>query len=200
MLAGKCVIQENVLVHGDLVRPSQSKPISATKDDAEQKDKSSTQDATSVHLGRYVFISHGCILHPPSRMSSSGSSSNSSNGEQTIPATILTYYPLRLSDHIYIGPNTVVRAAEIRSYVHIGANCVIGNMVIIKDNVKILDGSVLPANSVWASGSIIAGSPARVVGDLGEGWCNNAGGAGGTGEEGPGVRSRERWASVGNKR
>jgi dynactin-5 len=73
-------------------------------------------------------------------------------------------------------------------------------MCIIKDNVKILDGSVLPANSVWVSNSIIAGKPARVIGELGEGW-GSTGTGGSTGvDEGVGVRSRERWAAVGNKR
>jgi dynactin 5 len=110
------------------------------------------------------------------------------------------YVGMRISDYVYIGPNTHVRAAEIRSNVHIGANCVIGNMVMIKDNVKVLDGTVLPANTIWAGGSVIAGRPGRVVGEVGEGWASGAAGSGGVGDEGIGVKSRERWAMVGNKR
>lgn len=67
---------------------------------------------------------------------------------------------------------------------------------MIKENVKVLDGSVLPANSVWASGSIVAGKPARVVGELSEAWGSSQT----TSDELVGVRSRERWAAVGNKK
>lgn len=196
------------MVHGDLVRPTPSRLKEVPTGSADQKDrereKSTPQEATSVHLGRYVFVSQGCTLHPPSRLTSTNVTPAGSNEQSSTTSATLTYYPLRISDHVYIGPNTVVRAAEIRSNVHIGANCVIGNMALIKDNIRILEGSVIPANSVWASGSVIAGAPARVVGEVGEGWGGGTGGsAGGVGaasEEGAGVRSRERWASVGNKR
>ena len=104
---------------------------------------------------------------------------------------------MRISDSVFIGANTVVRAAEIKSHVHIGANCSIGNMVIIKENVRILDGTVLPANSVWSAGLVVAGQPARVVGEVGDGWAD---GKDVGGEEGVGVRARERWASVGNRK
>ena len=106
---------------------------------------------------------------------------------------------LRILDYVYIGPNTHIRAAEIRSNVWIGANCTIGNMVMIKDNVKILDGTVLPANTVWAGGTIIAGRPGRVIGEVGEGWAAGSS-SNSAGDEGVGVKSRERWAAVGNKR
>jgi len=125
-----------------------------------------------------------------------GSECQSIGGE---PQQIMTYFMLRISDYVYIGPNTHIRAAEIKSNVYIGANCTIGNMVMIKDNVKILDGTVLPANTVWAGGTIIAGRPGRVVGEIGEGWASS-GTSGSTIDEGVGVRSRERWAAVGNKR
>lgn len=112
----------------------------------------------------------------------------------------LTYYPLRITDHVYIGPNSHIRAAEIRSNVYIGAGVTVGNFCVIKENVKVLDGAVLPANSVWASNSVVGGSPARVVGELAEAWGGGGTTASGAGDELVGVRSRERWAAVGNKR
>jgi dynactin 5 len=155
-----------------------------------------------------VFVSQGVVLHPPSRVSSSASATGASvGGREGEGATTgsqgggVMYYPLRILDQVYIGPHSVVRAAEIRSNVYIGSHCSIGNMVIIKENVKILDGTVLPANTVWSSGMVVGGRPGRVVGEVGEGWGDGAGG--GKGEEagfGVGVRSRERWASVGNKK
>ncbi|OAL39190.1 hypothetical protein AYO20_01508 [Fonsecaea nubica] len=197
ILAGKCVIQQDVVIHGDLVRPPQPKPPSSSHQQHPQQaggdQKSAAQDQTSIHLGRYVFISPGCTLHPPSRLTTVP---NPNGGE---PQQIMTYFMLRISDYVYIGPNTHIRAAEIRSNVWIGANCTIGNMVMIKDNVRILDGTVLPPNTIWAGGTVIAGRPGRVVGEIGEGWA--AGGSSGSSvDEGVGVKSRERWAAAGNKR
>ena len=91
-----------------------------------------------------------------------------------------------------IGPYTHIQAAKIGNHVSIGANCSVGSFCIINDNVRVEDGTVLPASSVWASGSVVAGRPARVVGELGEGW-------GGV-EGGPGAEERERWANAGNKK
>lgn len=197
ILAGKCVIQHDVVIHGDLVRPSQpshsSKPSISSTDPSPPASKDNSKDAsssagTSIHLGRYVFLSPSVVLHPPSHLRSG----------------TLTYLPLRIADNVFIGTSSVIRAASIGSNVFIGEKCSVGNMVIIKDNVRILDGTVLPANSVWASASIIAGRPGRVVGEIGEGWGGGFGGgegkAGvGTGED-IGVRVRERWALVGNKK
>jgi dynactin-5 len=76
---------------------------------------------------------------------------------------------LRVGDHVFIGPGSVIQAASIGSHVHIGANVVIGELAIIKEYVKILDGTVVPANMVIPSFSIVAGQPARVIGELPEG-------------------------------
>lgn len=125
------------------------------------------------------------------------------------PRQVMLYYPLRVESHVFIGAGSVIRAAEIRSHVHIGSNVVVGNLCVIKEGVKILDGAVLPANSVWASGAVVGGRPARVVGHVGEGW--GWGGEGAAGAKGAqasageveasvGAKVRERWALVGNKK
>lgn len=36
-----------------------------------------------------------------------------------------SYYPMKIGDHVTIGEGTIVQAASIGSYVHIGKNCVI---------------------------------------------------------------------------
>ena len=75
-------------------------------------------------------------------------------------------------------------------------------MVIIKENCRVLDGTVLVANSVWSAGSVVGGRPGRVVGEVGEGWGEGKGLglAEREGDEVVGVRGRERWAGVGNKK
>jgi dynactin-5 len=80
-----------------------------------------------------------------------------------------TYMPLRIGDHVFVGQGSVVQAASIGSHVHIGEKVVIGEFAIIKDYVRILDGTVVPPNMVVASFSIVAGQPARVIGEIPEG-------------------------------
>ncbi len=68
-----------------------------------------------------------------------------------------------------MGPSSIIEAALIGSHVNIGANVVVGKFAIIKDYVRILDGSVVPPNMVIPSFSVVAGRPARVVGEMAEG-------------------------------
>ena len=35
------------------------------------------------------------------------------------------YYPMKIGDHVHIGANSVVEAAQIGNHVEIGKNCVI---------------------------------------------------------------------------
>ena len=104
--------------------------------------------------------------------------------------SIYSHHPIRLADHVYVGPNSVVSAGLIGSHVYIGKDCVLQPFCIIKDCVKSLDGTVIPAGMVVPGFSIVAGRPGRVVGELGEGW-----GMGGAGDEGD---MRERYRTVGN--
>lgn len=79
------------------------------------------------------------------------------------------YLPLRLGDHVFVGDNSVVQAATVGSHVHIGRDVVIGEFCIIKDYVRILDGTILAPQTVIPSFSIVAGQPGRVVGEVPEG-------------------------------
>ena len=77
----------------------------------------------------------------------------------------------------------------MESHVHIGAGAVVGNLAILKEGSKVLDGAVLSAGMVVPSGCVVGGRPARVVGEVGDGW--------GVGEgEGEGREMRDVWRSV----
>jgi len=99
---------------------------------------------------------------------------------------------------LHSGPNTTISAISIGSHVHIGANCILHPFVIIKDNVKILPNTVVPTQMVIPSGSVVGGRPARVVGEVGEGWGVSAGAAGGGGMGG--VGGGEVWVEGGDLR
>lgn len=53
---------------------------------------------------------------------------------------------------------------------------------MVRENVKILPHTIVPANMVIPSNSLVAGRPARIIGEVGEGW-GTAGSTGGAGLE-----------------
>ncbi|KAK1468470.1 dynactin Arp1 p25 subunit [Colletotrichum melonis] len=141
MLGGKTVIQPEVMIRGDLARSAQPSTGGAPA------------NSTAVAIGRYCFLSRGALLRPPGRMYKGA----------------FTYMPLRMGDHVFVGANVVIQAASIGNHIHIGRDSVIGEFAIVKDYVRILEGTVVPPNMVIPSFSVVAGQPARVVGEVPEG-------------------------------
>lgn len=86
---------------------------------------------------------------------------------------------MKIGEHVYISAHSFIATASIGSHVHIGAHSVLENSVILKDRVKVLPGSVLAAGMVVPPNTVVGGRPARILGDVGEGW-----GLGDAGEEG----------------
>lgn len=85
---------------------------------------------------------------------------------------------MKIGDHVHIGANTIVEAAQIGNHVEIGKNCVIvccnpfshaeqwfsyvlfkGKFTIIKDCAKISDNTIIPPNTVVPALSLFSGSP-----------------------------------------
>lgn len=61
ILGGKSVIQAEVIIRGDLIRTLE--PHSSSKDAAPAKGPT-----VAVAIGRYCFLSRGCVLKPPGRV------------------------------------------------------------------------------------------------------------------------------------
>jgi dynactin-5 len=98
----------------------------------------------------------------------------------------------------FSGPNCTIQAISVSSHVYIGEKVTINQFAIIKENVKILPNTVIPANMVVASGSVVGGRPARVIGEVGDGWgVSNSGAGGGLGVGGGG---EEKWVEGGDLR
>ena len=89
-----------------------------------------------------------------------------------------------------MGEGCVIEAASVGDHVHVGKGAVVGRMAIVKDWVRVLEGAVVPAGMVVASGSVVGGRPARVVGEVGDGWGFHEGMEGGD--------MRELWRGVGS--
>jgi len=109
-------------------------------------------DLASVRTGRYCIIGKKSVIRPPYKKFSHG----------------VAFFPMRIKDHVFIGDNTVVSAAEIGSYVYIGRNCVIGRRCILKDCCMVEDNTILPPETVVPSFTRFAGSPGLYSGDLPE--------------------------------
>lgn len=149
MLGGKTVIQSEVIIRGDLTRtlpPGSSSGAAGGSAGAPANN-------TAIAIGRYCFLSRGCCLRPPGRNYKG----------------VFTFMPLRIGDHVFVGEGSVVQAASVGSHVRIGSKVIVGAFAIIKDYVEILDGTVVPSGMVVPSFSIVAGQPARVVGEVPEG-------------------------------
>lgn len=130
------------------------------------------QTKVAVAIGRYCFLSKGCCLRPPGKVFKGCVCLLILLGLTLIVGWLsssFSHYPLKIGDHVYVGPGSVVEAALIGSHVNIGSGCVIGKFAIIKDYVRILEETVVPANMVIPSFSIVAGRPGRVIEEIPEG-------------------------------
>ncbi|EMC98856.1 hypothetical protein BAUCODRAFT_120151 [Baudoinia panamericana UAMH 10762] len=151
MLGGKSVVMAGAMLRGDLVRKPEK-----------MADGEKEGPVTAIHVGRASIISTNCTIRPPHRIS---------RGR-------MVFYPMRIGDNVFIGPGTYVSSAVISSNVHIGTNCVLSAFSVIRDNCKILPNTVVPSHMTIPPGSVVGGRPARITGEVGEGWGQGGGGEG----------------------
>jgi len=67
-----------------------------------------------------------------------------------------------------IEADCIVMAAQIGSFVKLGQGCVIGRSAVIKDCCEVRAGAVVAADAVVPPFTVLAGNPARVIGELPE--------------------------------
>ncbi|KAF7718630.1 Dynactin subunit p25 [Penicillium ucsense] len=168
ILGGKTVIQAEAVIRGDLYR----QPSTATSLDGSNPAPAPHAPSVAITVGRYSYISKSAVLRPPSRLHRG----------------VHSYYPLKIGDHVFVGELAVIEAASLGNHVHVGTGAMVGSMAIVKDYAVILDGAVVPPGMVVPSWCVVGGRPARIVGEVGEGY----------GVEGAeGGMARERYRLVG---
>lgn len=158
ILGGRAVIQPQVCIRGDLIRtlppssPSSANP--SEPDAAARAQQQQPQNTVAVAIGRYSFISSGSVLRPPYKLHRGKTS----------------YHPLKIGEHVFVGPNCIVEAASIGDRVHVGAGSVLGRFSILKEGCRVLEGTVVPGGMVVPSGCVIGGRPGRVLGEVGDAY------------------------------
>ncbi|KAJ5668751.1 Dynactin subunit 5 [Penicillium macrosclerotiorum] len=168
ILGGKTVIQAEAVIRGDLYRL----PSTAASTDPNNPSPQPNTPSVAITVGRYSYISKSAVLRPPSR----------------IHRGVHSFYPLKIGDHVFVGESAVVEAASLGNHVHVGAGAMVGSMAIIKDFSVVLDGAVVSPGMIVPSWCVVGGQPARIVGEVGEGY----------GIEGAeGGMARERYRVVG---
>ena len=101
----------------------------------------------------------------------------------------MQYLPMRIGDNVFIGPDCHISSATISNHVHIGANCVLSSLCIVKEGSRILPGTVVPPGMTVPAGTVVAGRPAQIVDDVGDGWGQCGGGEGEEWVEGGDLRA-----------
>jgi dynactin-5 len=109
-------------------------------------------DLANIRVGRQCVIKKRTVLRPPFKKFSKG----------------VAFFPLVIGDNVMIEEDTIINAANIGSYVHIGKDCVIGRRSVLKDCCKIDDGTVLPPETVVPPFAHFSGNPGQQIGDLPE--------------------------------
>ena len=105
-------------------------------------------DVAPIQMNRYCFVEKNVRLQPC----------------QTIKEPV-TNIKMTIGANTYIGEVSHIQAARIGAGCIIGSNVTIGPRCILKDYVKIEDGSVVAADMVLPPFAIVSGNPARIIGE-----------------------------------
>mmetsp|Transcript_18019 Transcript_18019/g.30696 ORF Transcript_18019/g.30696 Transcript_18019/m.30696 type:complete len:180 (+) Transcript_18019:98-637(+) len=109
-------------------------------------------DLAQIQIGVYVIIRENVIIRPC----------------HTKQQGKTKYVKQVFGDNVYIEKDCVINAMKIGNNVHIGRGCIIGHRVIIHDNVKILEHSILPPDTVVPPFTVYGGRPAQFIAELPE--------------------------------
>eukprot|EP01038_Epipyxis_sp_PR26KG_P013599 gene13599-18253_t len=105
-------------------------------------------DLSPVQINKYCFIGEDTILRPSYSLGKS-----------------FRFIPITIGSHSFIGEKCIIEAAVIGMGCLIGNNCVLSARVILKDFVQVMEGSVIPPDMVVPPFAIVAGCPAKIIGE-----------------------------------
>ena len=109
-------------------------------------------DMGTVKIGRCVIIEDNCVLH-------AGSCEDWERNQRSL---------LEISENVTIGHGAVVHARKIGKWVMVGMNATVLERVEIGNNCIVAAGSLVPEGMKVPDGSMVAGIPAKIKGNLKE--------------------------------
>lgn len=115
-------------------------------------------DLAAVQINKYSLIDSRSVLRPCFVTTVS-----STTGQK-----LLKFVPQTIGSHCYIGKDCLVESAVIGIGCIIEDNCILSKRSILKDYVLVVRGSVVPSDMVIPPFSIVAGNPAKIIGELPE--------------------------------
>ncbi|WP_069649392.1 gamma carbonic anhydrase family protein [Caloranaerobacter ferrireducens] len=96
-------------------------------------------DENSIKIGKYTNIQDGCVIH------------------------ISKEYETVIGDYVTIGHKAIVHACKVGDNVLIGMGAIILDGAEIEDNVLVGAGSIVTPGKKIPSGTLVLGSPAKVI-------------------------------------
>ena len=111
-------------------------------------------DLAPVSISKYSTICEDCILRP-CHMGATQSTS-------------FKFIPMTIGSHCFVGERCIVEAAAIGLGCFISNDSIISARCILKDFVYVHEGAVVPPGMVLPPFAIVAGNPARIIGDMPE--------------------------------
>ncbi|WP_352419910.1 gamma carbonic anhydrase family protein [Proteiniborus sp.] len=116
-----------------------------------------------VSIGEYTSIWYNCVLRGDENSITIGKYTNIQDGTVI---HISKDYSTEIGDYVTVGHKAIVHACKIGNNVLVGMGAIILDGVRIEDNVLVAAGSIVTPGKRIPSGSLVLGSPARVVRSL----------------------------------
>lgn len=124
---------------------------------------SSAEVIGKVELGEKTSIWYNCVLRGDENYIKIGKYTNIQDGSVV---HISKDYETIIGDNVTVGHKSIVHACKIGNNVLVGMGAIILDGVEIEDNVLIGAGSIVTPGKKIPTGSLVLGSPARVVRNL----------------------------------
>ncbi len=114
----------------------------------------------NVELNEGCSVWYGVVMRGDSDKITVGKNSNIQDNtvvhlDHNIPTTI--------GEHVTIGHGAIVHGCTIKNDVLVGMGAIILNGAVIEENVMIGAGALIPPGKVIPSGSLVVGSPGKIV-------------------------------------
>ncbi|WIV10756.1 gamma carbonic anhydrase family protein [Proteiniborus sp. MB09-C3] len=116
-----------------------------------------------VKVGEYTSIWYNCVLRGDENSIIIGNHTNIQDGTVI---HISKDYSTEIGDYVTVGHKAIVHACKIGDNVLVGMGTIILDGAVVEDNVLIGAGSIVTTGKRIPSGSLVLGSPAKVVRSL----------------------------------